>query len=220
MNYTRCKVIACATVIEEMQPVMPPGLKHEVLEFGLHVHPEKLKEALQKAIDSADTDVDTILLGYGLCSQAVTGLSSSQCTLVIPRVDDCIALFMGSISEYDQQHKNAPGTLYMTKGWIEADNPLDLQASMIERYGEAKARSLFKQLFRNYTRLVFINTGNYELELYRTKSKKMAEALKLQFEEIKGSNSIITRLLMGPWDSDFIVIPPGGKISFSDFRKS
>jgi hypothetical protein len=87
---------------------------------------------------------------------------------VIPRVDDCIAIFLGSVAEYNQQHKNVPGTLYTTKGWIEAGNsPIEGHDYMVKRYGEAKARSLFKKMLSNYTRLVFINTGNYELEHYR-----------------------------------------------------
>ena len=63
----RVKVIACATVIEEMHAYMPPEMASEVLDFGLHLHPGDLTGALQAAID-ASTGFDTILLGYGLCS--------------------------------------------------------------------------------------------------------------------------------------------------------
>jgi hypothetical protein len=38
----RTKVIACATVIEEMLPLLPPGVDYRVLDFGLHVNPEAL----------------------------------------------------------------------------------------------------------------------------------------------------------------------------------
>jgi hypothetical protein len=215
-----CKVISCATVIEEMLPMMPPGLKYEKLEFGLHAYPEKLRQALQEAIDSCGPEIKTVILGYGLCSQAVVGLSSPSRTLIVPRVDDCIALFLGSIEEYNHQHKNSPGTLYLTKGWIEAGTPLDHRDDMIKRYGEAKARFFFKQMIHNYTRLVFINTGNYEIEKYRAKSREVARELELQFEEIEGSNSLIKRMLYGPWEGDFVINPPGRKITFLDFRIS
>ena len=49
LNNTR--IIACATVIEEMLPKLPEGLTYEVLDFGLHLKPENLKEELQIAID-------------------------------------------------------------------------------------------------------------------------------------------------------------------------
>jgi hypothetical protein len=32
-------VLACATVIEEMLPLLPPDVSYEVLDFGLHVNP-------------------------------------------------------------------------------------------------------------------------------------------------------------------------------------
>jgi len=214
-----CKIIACATVIEEIQPLIPSGMSYEVLEFGLHANPAKLNQALQKAIDSCPPGIETILLGYGLCSQAVVGLKSDKQTLVVPRVDDCIALFLGSSAEYKHQHEKVPGTLYMTKGWIEAGNaPVEGYDEMVRRYGEAKARSLFKLMIKNYTRLVFINTGNYELERYRSLSKSRAQELDLQFEEIKGSNSLINRLVFGPLDGEFVIVPPGRKVSFQDFR--
>ena len=93
------KIIACATIIEEMLPMMPNGMRHEVLEFGLHTNPDKLREALQKAIDNSEPNVDTIILGYGLCSLAVAGLKSDTKTLIVPKIDDCIGIFLGSAEE-------------------------------------------------------------------------------------------------------------------------
>ena len=43
----RTAVIACATVIEEMMPHLPPAFKYEVLDFGLHVNPGALRSSLQ-----------------------------------------------------------------------------------------------------------------------------------------------------------------------------
>ena len=92
-NPQRCKVIACATVLEELLPLLPPGMPYKRLDFGLHMEPDKLRAALQDAINQTDPKIDTILLGYGLCSRAVTGLKSDKCTLVIPKIDDCIGIF-------------------------------------------------------------------------------------------------------------------------------
>jgi hypothetical protein len=92
----RTTVIACATVIEEMMPHLPPDVEHEVLDFGLHVNPDALRCSLQQAIDTASKTAERIILGYGLCSQAVVELRANGCTLVVPKVDDCIAIFFGS----------------------------------------------------------------------------------------------------------------------------
>jgi hypothetical protein len=218
LNYANIKVIACATVIEEMLPMMPPELKYQKLEFGLHSEPDKLRAALQEAIDATEPQMTTILLGYGLCSRAVAGLKSDTRTLVIPKVDDCIAIFLGSDAEYKEQHRVEPGTLYQTKGWIEADKSLKGLPDMVKKYGEKRAKWLFKQMIKNYTRMAFINTGNYEIERYRTESRSMAAELDLKYEEIEGSNRLVKKLLVGPWDDEFVVAPPGHALTFLDFR--
>ena len=69
----RRSLIGCAAVIEEMLPLLPPDLAYEILEFGLHFRPSNLKNALQRAIDASAPDVDTIILGYGLCSNGAMG---------------------------------------------------------------------------------------------------------------------------------------------------
>ena len=118
------RVIACATVIEEMLPFLPEDVSYEVLDFGLHLRPADLRTELQAKINEASKDADVLLLGYGLCSLAVVGLKASTATLVIPRVDDCIAIFLGSCEAYQAQAKKEPGTYYLTKGWIEVGDNL------------------------------------------------------------------------------------------------
>jgi hypothetical protein len=216
----RTAVIACATVIEEMMPHLPPAVKYEVLDFGLHVNPEALRRSLQEAIDKASGAADTIILGYGLCSQAVVGLRANGCTLVVPKVDDCIAIFLGSGEAYRAQARSAPGTYYLTKGWIEAgDSPFAEYDGLVEQYGEERARRLMNQILKNYTRLALINTGQYELERYRDYSRRTAERFGLRYEEIPGSDALVKQMLHGPWDGSFVIAHPGETICYLDFKK-
>jgi hypothetical protein len=215
----RTAVIACATVIEEMLPHLPADVKYQVLDFGLHVNPEALRSNLQEAIEKASRAADTIVLGYGLCSQAVVGLRANGCTLVVPKVDDCIAIFLGSGAAYRAQARSEPGTYYLTKGWIEAgDSPFAEYDGLVAQYGEARARRLMNQILRNYTRLALINTGQYELERYRQYSQHMAERFGLRYEEIPGSDTLVKRMVCGPWDDDFVIACPGETICYLDFK--
>jgi hypothetical protein len=215
------KIIACRVVIEEMLPLLPEGVDYKTLDFGLHVNPDQLKKAIQAEIDASSNEKGTILLGYGLCSRAVVGLRSEKCALVVPRVDDCIGIFLGSRHAYLKQIKAEPGTYYLTKGWIEAgDSPFGSYPQMVERYGAEKTEWLIKKMLVNYTRLVFINTGQYEVEHYREYSKKMASRYDLRFEEINGSTSLVAKMISGPWDEDFVVAPRGQAISYEDFYES
>ena len=214
-----CKVIACATVIEEMLPLLPEDVVYEVLDFGLHLTPEKLQIQLQAAIDAAGAEVDTVILGYGLCSMAVVGLKANGCTLVVPRVDDCIAIFLGSRAAYQEQFGQEPGTYYLTKGWIEvSDTPFAEYERLVEKYGPEQAERMIKLVLKNYTRLAFIDTGHYEQERYREYARRTAERFGLRYEEIPGSKALVRKTLYGPWDDDFVIARPGETISYADFK--
>jgi hypothetical protein len=106
----RTKVVACATLIDEILPLLPEGVTYQVLDFALHLTPELLRTRLQANIDSAPAEADALILGYGLCSMAAVGLRATGCTLIVPRVDDCIGIFMGSQALYRQQSGQEPGT--------------------------------------------------------------------------------------------------------------
>jgi hypothetical protein len=214
----RTLVLACATVMEEMLPLMPPGMRHQVLDFGLHNDPDSLKATLQAAIDDVPEDVDTLILGYGLCSMAVAGLKASRATLVVPRVDDCIAIFLGSREAHRTQHSSEPGTYYLTKGWIEAgDGPFADYDRLVERYGVERTEWVLREMLKHYTRLALINTGQYDMDRYRQYSRETAERFELRYEEIPGSNELLKRMLHGPWDGDFVIARPGETIAYDAF---
>jgi len=204
-----------------MLPLLPEHVSYEVLDFGLHLNPNELKTVLQEKINQASKNADVLLLGYGLCSMAVVGLKATTATLVMPRTDDCIAIFLGSCDAYKTQTKKEPGTYYLTKGWIEVgDSPFEEHKKLVEKYGQEKAERMTKLLLKNYKRLAFINTGQYEIEKYRAYSKKTADAFELRFEEIEGSQTLVKKMLFGPWDDEFVVIPPGEIVTFQHFAKS
>lgn len=221
MDETRKLVIACATVIEEMLPLLPPGVDYQVLDFGLHIDADKLRHTLQDTIDTSSGRVDTIILGYGLCSQAVIGLRANGCMLVVPRVDDCIAIFLGSCSAYRQQFQCEPGTYYLTKGWIEVgDSPFAEYDRMLDRRGPERAEHLIRLMLSNYKRLALINTGQYELEHYRDHARRTAERFGLRYEEIEGSTVLVKKMIYGPWDDEFIVVQPGEVIQHEHFFRN
>jgi len=217
----RRRVIACATVIEEMLPFLPDEVSSETLDFGLHLQPNQLKQVLQQKIDEASRHADVLLLGYGLCSMAVVGLRATTACRVIPRVDDCIAIFLGSCSAYRQQTKKEPGTYYLTKGWIEVgDSPFSEYQRLVEKFGEAKAERMIRLMLKNYTRLGFINTGQYEIGRYRDYARKTADKFDLRFEELDGSPALVKKMVFGPWDDEFLVVGAGETVQYTDFVQS
>ena len=220
MDPARTLVMACATVIEELRPLLPPGMAHQVFDFGLHVNPQNLRHTLQAAIEAVDEQYDTILLGYGLCSLAIVGLKARHARLVVPRVDDCIAIFLGSTAAYRRQARSEPGTYYLTKGWIEAgDSPFSEFDRTVERFGLARAQRIMKVMMANYKRLALINTGLYEMDRYRAYARALAERFGLRYEELEGSTALVEKMVHGPWDDDFVVAEPGEALRYESFTR-
>jgi hypothetical protein len=132
---------------------------------------------------------------------------------VIPKVDDCIALFLGSRAEYLRQGRKAPGTFYLTKGWIECgDDPFTEYQKLCEKYGKEKAFRIEERYIGNYTRLALIHTGPEKREHYRHYAAAVAELFHLTMEEIPGSTRLLAKLLAGEWDDEFVVVEPGGTV--------
>jgi len=215
----RAKVIACAAVMEEIRPYLPPSTECHVLDFGLHADPASLRRILQETIDSAAASAEVIVLGYGLCSMAVVGLRANGCTLVIPRVDDCIAICLGSQEAYKAQFKCEPGTYYLTRGWIEVgDSPFSEHERLVEAFGARKAERVTGEILRNFRRLAFIDSGGSGTEAYREYSRSAAKRFGLHYVEIPGSERLIKKMLDGPLDDEFVVVRPGETVTYLDFK--
>jgi hypothetical protein len=221
LSGSRVQVIACAAVMEEIRLHLPAGTECHVLDFGLHADPSALRRVLQETIDRAAASADTIILGYGLCSMAVVGLRANGCTLVVPRVDDCIAICLGSQEAYKAQFKCEPGTYYLTRGWIDVgDSPFSEHERLVEAFGAEKAQRVTGRILRNYTRLAFIDTGQGGTEGYRRYSQSMANRFGLRYAEIPGSKRLIRKMLRGPLDHEFVVARPGETITYLDFKRA
>ncbi|MFC1883260.1 DUF1638 domain-containing protein [Thermodesulfobacteriota bacterium] len=219
MNVSQNKLIACRTVIEEMKPLVPPNTECITLDSGLHVNPEKLRAALREIINEITADTENIILGYGLCSMGVIGLSASRSNLVVPRLDDCIAIFLGSRKAYENELDKEPGTYFLSKGWVEAGiTLLDDLKRMEKEYGKDRADRIMKRMLKNYRRLAYVDMGNGDQDQYRKFSRRAAEKLNLDYQQIRGTKDFMEKILKGPWDDDFIVAPPGYTISMDDFK--
>jgi hypothetical protein len=214
----RTKIISCQTVGEELKSLLPSDFDMEMLEYGLHNVPKRLHTQRQEAIDSTGPEYATILIGYGLCANAVVGIKSKIHQIVIPKADDCITLFLGSRKEYLHQFSKAPGTYYLTKGWIECgEDPYTEYCAMREKYGHDKAYRVNKHYIVNYTRLALITSDNFDMEANRKYAKMVANYFDLTYEEISGSDELLKRFIQGEWEVDFVVVPPGEEVRYDMF---
>lgn len=207
-NMKHCKLIACRTLEDELLSVIPKEMDYEFLDYALHDTPEILKQKLCEAF-AADHDHNTILMGYGLCSNSVLGISSPRHRLVIPRVHDCISLLLGSRERYDKEFSKVPATFYLSEGWIkQKGDPYSAYLRNCERYGEDMAMEFNQMLYANYQRVAYIHTMDRE-QGDIDYSKKVANFLQVDFTELQGNMDLFRALVSGEWDERFIIVEPG-----------
>ncbi|MDD3818746.1 MAG: DUF1638 domain-containing protein [Actinomycetota bacterium] len=215
----KIKLIVCDVIYDELKNKLTEEWDVTNFEKSLHEHSDKLREKLQEEINKSQ-NYDIIVLGYGLCGNGTLGLVSPKVPIVVPKVDDCITLLLGSTAERKKQLKIEPGTYFLTRGYIgeTGDFILPGVSEIKNKFDEDTLQWVVKEMLKNYRKIAFIDTGNYNSTEYKEKARKEAIKLGLKFEEIKGSNNILDKIINKNWNGQFIIIRPGVRITSDMFE--
>jgi hypothetical protein len=235
------KLIACEIAFRELcyaASKSPNLIDVEFLTQGYHDIPATGRAEIQKGIDAVPLGkYDAILLGYGLCSSILTGLTPAHTPLVIPRAHDCITFFLGSKERYQESFDAKPGTYYYTSGWLEcakrrgqkgpiwggASLPAGANAGIkgayeewVKKYGEDQAKYLMEEMNRwtdSYSHGTLIQFDFAKHLKLREQVQEICQSRNWNYDEIPGDMVLLQKLLDGDWpDADFLVVRPGQKV--------
>ena len=242
----RVHVIACGVLGVDLKDVskrLALDISWNFYPVGCTTRPSSLRQRLQEAIDrtSEANRAEMLAIGYGVCGLGSVGIRARQIPLAIPRVNDCIALFLGADAAYREQFQKYPGTYYISAGWVEEKSPppcgdcdrpgprlpagaqLDLDA-LVEKYGRENAEAI--QYFlsswqRNYQRAAFIDTGVAGRRRYADIAQSMAREFGWKYEELHGTGELLTKLLLARHSTDeVLVVPPHHVTAFDPLNKT
>ena len=192
------------------------GVEIRYLDQGLHRTPDKMAGLIQAQIDEASQYAVRIVLGYGLCSNGIVGVTAGRQGLLIPLCHDCIAFFLGSPEAYDKAFEERPGTYYLTPGWVsEKKDPLGIvEDDYTARVGREMAVWAMKEELKHYTHIALIDTGIGDLEPLRERAVENARFFEKQYKEVHGNLKYFRKLIHGPYENeDFFFIEPGQKVA-------
>jgi hypothetical protein len=220
-------IIACKVLQSLLLELVPAEATDNAvfMDYGLHRQPGKMTRELQEKIDDIKAP-SLILLGYGLCGKGLAGIKSGRHTLKIPRVDDCIAILLGSRRAYRREFNAVPGTYYLSKGWLESgSHPLKEYEEYSQKYGREKTAWIMDQQYKHYKRLALVGHSQYDLESCRPQAQEVARYCRqwdMRYEELLGSDEYVRRLvdvgdISESKDKDFVIIAPGGEIRLEQF---
>ena len=225
-QYIALSCSALARSIYSVAASGPAAVSVTMLDQGLHRGPDALREKLQAQIDAIELGAcDAVLLVYGMCGTSTIGLAARHTPLVIPRVHDCIALYLGSHERYQKEFDAHPGTYWYSVDYMErkgdggslgasfATEIDDRYDEYVEKYGKDNADYLMEVMGewgKHYSRAAFIDTGAPDGERYENMARDQAERRGWVFERKLGNQRMLQMLLTGNWPADeFLVVPPG-----------
>ena len=241
------KLIACEIFFREcsfLAAQSPHRVDMEFLPRGLHdLKGEDISthilEKIRIAESVAETEkdeakYDAILLGYALCNNAIIGLRTSHTTMIVPRANDCIAIFFGDRHRFMDYFHQHPGTYYKTGGWIERGGSLNQHINgsfqqmcgldetfddWVIKYGEENAKFLWEQLAemrRNYSMMTFIRMGLGPEQIFEKIVREEALDKEWNYDCVDGNLSLLRDMIYGNWDDErFLIVPPGREIQNS-----
>jgi len=147
---------------------------------------------------------------------------SAEIPIVVPRGHDCITLLLGSKDRYQEYFDSHRGVYWYSPGWIESgkqpgkERYEKLLEEYKEKYGDDNAQYLMEveqNWIKEYSWATFINWGLTDSSEYKNYTKRCAEYLHWNYEELTGSPALMQKLIDGDWhESEFLVVKPGQKI--------
>ena len=146
------KILACRTLQDEIELAQKnAGTDYPVIyiESGLHERPKKLAEAIRDVFAEIEADGHPplrVLMALGQCGNSLNGIAAGNFELILPKVDDCLSLLIGSTSE-KARIGSTDKAFFMTMGWLRGESTIMSQyQKSVEKYGEDVALTILEMM--------------------------------------------------------------------------
>ncbi|MGL4392879.1 MAG: DUF1638 domain-containing protein [Fusobacteriaceae bacterium] len=221
------KIISCNIFENMLKNILKEkSCQFEVTYIGMenHVIPSKLKELIIEEIIKTEVSkkYTKIILLYGLCGNAIEGISSSL-PIVVPKAHDCCAIFLESGKKFYENFSERLSAEWYTSDYLEkieelkkidenfkmnySRNSLDYY---IEKYGEDNGKYLYEILSNSKKEIIFIKTISENDE-------KNIVYLKQQYESVEivnGGKAFVEKILDEKTeDKEILYLEVGKKIT-------
>ena len=192
-------VICCRVLEDEMRAVIAdrPEVTHlEIMDWGLHVQPDRLKGKLCERIEEMQNRVDAIVLGYGRCQVMDKLPGNFSIPLFYPPAEDCVGVLLGQ-DRYEKELIREPGTWFLTPGWATLGMEFvfhELQVQHMAEKGIAPL-CLARRMLDGFTRALLIDTGVDDGRALERKASAISAEFDWNLERTEGSLTALRRTL-------------------------
>ncbi len=233
----RLRVIACDVLRREVYWCAAQAAQTvdvTLLPQGLHSNSDTCRQRLQPLVAETDPErYDALVLGYGLCNNALAGVRAGAVPLVVPRAHDCITLLLGSKERYAKLFAERPGTYWYSSGWLECrDERVERVEPMASSGLSPDRHAAFEELVAKYGRdnadyladVMGAWEQNYThgalIEFDFDRSLGLEEEVRTicrekgwEFVRVKGDLGLVQDGMDGRWDEErFLTVRPGQRV--------
>ena len=174
-------------------PTEPLEVLVRVLELGLHRSRKVLRLALSSAAHELSPHVEALLLGYGLCGNALDdprAVLDVDVPVFLPMdhghpVDDCVALCLGGRAAYYAEQRETPGTFFVTPGWA-----LHWKRMLCSRSLDA-AQPVLKRVLAGYERALLVQTPALPQDEMLRRGAELCRQTGLRLEAREGTMELL-----------------------------
>jgi hypothetical protein len=192
-------IITCQVLEKEIKTLVkdiPEITRFEVMEWGLHVQPDRLLAAVSGQIRQMEYEVEAVVLGYGRC-QAMNRLPVDfKVPIYRPEAEDCIGVLLGQ-EQYEKEIRQEAGTWFFSRGWTEMGMDFIFHELQVNRLAEKGLDPLkiAHRMLKNFTRGLYIETGlDDDLRLW-PKAQEISREFHLRLERTAGSFNLLRQTL-------------------------
>jgi uncharacterized protein DUF1638 len=168
-----------------------------VMEVGLHSDVPLLTREVTTAVKEIAPFVDAVLLGYGLCGNALKNLDDLfkdiPVLVSLPMdnenpVDDCVGLIIGGRENYYAEQCKCAGTMFMNAGFSRhwENMSFDISKNLLHKKDE-----IMKLMMANYKRSLLLPTKVLGEEELRQNTKEFNERYGLKVETRPGTLTLL-----------------------------
>lgn len=180
-------------------PTVPIEVLVRVLEMGLHRSKAVLRAALRTAAHQLRPVVDALLLGYGLCGNALDdprAVLDVDVPVILPMdhghpVDDCVALCLGGRAPYSEEQRRTPGTFFLTPGWSQH------WKRMLDPRSSQMAQPALARLLTDYERALLVATPALTYDELLRRGAEFCRTTGLRLEVRQGTMALLTAAWTG-----------------------
>jgi len=196
-----------------------------------HNEPDNLRADLQIRINAACQlrQYDMLILSYGLCGNATVGLTCPV-KMIMPRVHDCCAVFMGSNKAFQKEFAGSLSMRWCTSGYYERchkENGLTggdtanrhktqpEYLALVEQFGEDNAEYVWETMHPQIEtpEAAYIKIPGFEVPGSEDGFRELVDGQGKSLRVVEGSAGYLRDLVNGPWDDGrFLTVLPGERI--------